>query len=150
MTHAADSLSPESLPMRIKRFYERVSVERDAALDELPRLYSSDVHFINPVVDERGLDLFTKQWTKALDQYKTFRFEGIEVTGDEQLFSLTYTMSIRFSFGPTFKTAMMTDCHARDGKVVFCRDYFDVVGSLVEPFPVVSWVYKKVFGLLVA
>jgi hypothetical protein len=139
-----------SLPERVKRFYQRVSTERGAALEELPRLYSEDVHFVNPVVDERGLDLFTRQWTKALSQYKTFRFEGIEVVGDDRVFTLTYTMSIRFAFGPTFRTAMMTDCHARDGKVHFCRDYFDVVGSLVQPFPPIAWVYKKVFGLLVA
>jgi hypothetical protein len=59
-------------------------------------------------------------------------------------------MNIRFSFGPTFTTAMMTDCHAENGKVTFCRDYFDVVGSLVDPFPPIAWIYKKIFGLLVA
>jgi hypothetical protein len=142
--------SDDSLPQKVKRFYERISEEGAPALEELPKLYAADVHFINPVVDERGLDLFTKQWVRALQQYKTFRFVDVQVVGDERMFTLTYSMSIKFSFGPTFHTAMMTDCHAEDGKVRFCRDYFDVVGSLVEPFPVLTWVYKKVFGLLVA
>jgi len=140
----------DSLPQRVKSFYERISREGKPAIDELPKLYSADVHFINPVVDERGLDLFTRQWVKALAEYKTFQFENVEVVGDDRMFTLTYTMSLKFAIGPVFHTAMMTDCHAKDGKVVFCRDYFDVVGSLVEPFPIISWIYKKVFGLVVA
>ena len=59
-------------------------------------------------------------------------------------------MSIRFALGPTFRTAMATDCHGKDGKVHRVRDYFDPLGSLVGPFPVLSWVYRKVFGVLVA
>ncbi|CAN5727569.1 hypothetical protein BH09MYX1_BH09MYX1_58960 [soil metagenome] len=140
----------EPLPQRVKRFYERVSTEGAAALPELSELYSDDIHFINPVVDERSLRAFEKQWVKALKQYKIFRFENLEVIGDDQIFTLTYSMSLKFSFGPTFKTEMATDCHGRDGKVFFCRDYFDPLGALVQPFPVASWLYKKVFGLLVA
>lgn len=139
-----------SLPDRVKRFYERVTDEGSASLSELPKLYSDDVHFINPVVDEVGLDKFEKQWVRAFDQYKVFQFADLEVVGDDTYFTLTYSMNIKFSFGPTFKTQMATDCHARDGKVYLCRDYFDVVGSLVQPFPPLAWIYKKVFGLLVA
>ncbi|HEX7283471.1 MAG TPA: hypothetical protein VF239_15550, partial [Vicinamibacterales bacterium] len=47
-----------SLPLRIKNFYERVSVDRNAALVELPMLYGDNVHFINPVVDQHGLAAF--------------------------------------------------------------------------------------------
>lgn len=140
----------DPLPQRVKRFYERVSTDGSAALVELPDLYSDDVHFINPVVDERGLRAFEKQWVKALKNYKLFRFENIELVGDEHIFTLTYSMSIKFAYGPVFKSDMATDCHGRDGKVFFCRDYFDPLGILVQPFPVVSWAYKKIFGLLVA
>jgi hypothetical protein len=140
----------DSLPERVKRFYDRVSGEGAAALVELPALYTEDIHFINPVVDERGLGAFERQWVKALKQYKVFRFEGIEVVGDQAFFTLTYTMSLRFAIGPTFRSAMATECHGKDGKVILCRDYFDPLGALVSPFPVLSWVYKKVFGVLVA
>ncbi|MFZ5439921.1 MAG: nuclear transport factor 2 family protein [Myxococcota bacterium] len=140
----------DPLPQRIKQFYERISVDREAALEELPKLYSADVHFINPVVDQRGLENFIETWKKALRQYKTFEFKDIEVTGTEELFSLTYSMNIRFALGPVFKTDMSTDCHGKDGKVVFCRDYFDPLGALVGPFGPIDWLYKKIFGFLVA
>ena len=139
-----------SLPNRIKEFYERVSVERGAALVELPALYSDDVHFINPVVDQHGIEAFKEAWEIGLRKYKVFRFHDIEVLGTDEQFTLTYSMTISFGFGPSFKTDMATACRARNGKVVLCRDYFDPLGSLVEPFGPVRWVYRKVFGVLVA
>ena len=139
-----------SLPHRIKTFYERVSVERGAALGELPQLYSDDVHFINPVVDEHGMTSFRAAWDTALRKYKVFKFHDIEIAGTDEQFSLSYSMTISFGFGPSFTTDMATVCRARDGKVVFLRDYFDPMGSLVQPFGPVRWIYRKVFGVLVA
>lgn len=138
------------LPGRVKAFYERISVEREGALEELKKLYSADVHFINPVVDQKGIDAFTEVWVRALKMYKVFEFKDVVVTGTEEVFSLTYSMNIKFSFGPTFSTDMATDCRAKDGKVYFCRDYFDPLGTLVGPFPPLNWLYRLVFSHLVA
>jgi limonene-1,2-epoxide hydrolase len=140
----------DALPARIKRFYERMSREREAALVELPELFTSDVRFQNPVGDYRGLDAFRRQWDRAFSQYKVFAVEGIEHVGDDRTFTMTYSMNIRMAFGPTFRVAMATEFHGRDGKVHAMRDYFDVVGTLVDPFPLVAWAYKKIFSLLVA
>jgi hypothetical protein len=138
------------LPLRIKAFYERVSAEREAALTELPALYGSDVHFINPVVDQRGLAAFREAWDTGLRKYKVFEFHDIDVVGSDERFTLTYSMTIAFGMGPAFSTDMITSCRGRDGKVVFCRDYFDPLGSLTQPFGPLHWCYRKVFGVLVA
>ena len=143
-------LQTASLPNRIKEFYERVSVERDAALAELPNLYDERVHFINPVVDQQGIVPFREAWDTALRKYKVFKFHDIEVIGSDDLFSLTYSMTISFGFGPDFKTDMATLCRAGGGKVTYLRDYFDPLGSLVQPLPPTNWIYRKVFGVLVA
>ena len=143
-------LQTASLPDRIKGFYERVAVERGAALIDLPHLYSDGVHFINPVVDQHGLAAFRHAWEKALRKYKVFRFHDIDVIGTEDQFTLTYSMTIAFGFGPDFRTDMATSCRAVDGKVVFCRDYFDPLGALVQPLGPLSWFYRRVFGFLVA
>ena len=58
-------LQAASLPNRIKEFYERVSIEREAALIDLPALYADDVHFINPVVDQHGLAAFREVLSAA-------------------------------------------------------------------------------------
>jgi len=143
-------LQPLSLPNRIKKFYERVSVERGSALVDLGALYGDDVHFINPVVDQQGLAAFREAWETALRKYKVFRFHDIEVSGTDEHFALNYSMTVSFGFGPSFTTDMATVCRASDGKVVFLRDYFDPMGSLVQPFGPVNWLYRKVFGVLVA
>ena len=143
-------LQATSLPNRIKAFYERVSVERGAALAELPLLYGNRVHFINPVVDEHGIDAFRQAWDTALRKYKVFKFNDIVVLGTDEQFTLTYSMTISFGFGPSFTTDMATSCRAADGKVVFLRDYFDPLGSLVQPLGPLNWIYRKVFGVLVA
>jgi hypothetical protein len=144
MRHAA------SLPDRIKTFYERVSVERGAALVDLPELYGDQVHFVNPVVDQRGITEFRAAWDEALRKYKVFRFHDIEAIGTDERFSLTYSMTISFGFGPAFTTDMMTWCHGSAGKVVYLRDYFDPLGTLVQPIGPLRWCYRKVFGVLVA
>ena len=102
-----------SLPERIKEFYERVSVEREAALVDLPGLYGEQVHFINPVVDQHGLAEFRGAWDKALRKYKVFQFHDIDVIGTDEHFTLTYSMTISFGFGPSFTTEMATSCRAQ-------------------------------------
>ena len=146
----SDMSQTDSLPYRIKAFYERVSVERDGALAELPDLYAAHVHFINPVVDQHGLASFKEAWNTGLRKYKVFKFNDIEVVGTGEHFTLTYSMSIAFAFGPTFTTDMATACRAENGKVVLCRDYFDPLGSLMQPVGPLNWLYRKVFGVLVA
>ena len=143
-------LQTASLPNRLKAFYARVSVERDAALVELPELFTDDIHFMNPVVDQKGLVAFRQAWDKALRKYKVFEFHDVEVIGDGEQFSLTCSMTISFGFGPDFATDMATLCRVRDGKIAFLRDYFDPMGTLAQPLAPTDWIYKKVFGVLVA
>jgi hypothetical protein len=147
---ATTAIATDALPARVKAFYERVAVEREAVLDELASLYTSDVHFVNPVVDKRGIGAFLMVWKKALRMYRVFEFSNIVVAGTDEVFSLTYSMNIRFAFGPTFRTDMMTECRGRDGKVYYCRDYFDPLGSLVDPFTPIKWLYRFVFRFIVA
>lgn len=139
-----------TLPMRVKQFYERVSLEREAALSELPEIYGESVHFINPVVDQHGIAAFREAWDTGLRKYKIFRFHDIDVVGNDEHFTLTYSMTIGFAVGPTFRTDMATACRGRNSKVVFCRDYFDPLGSLMQPFSPLDWCYRKIFGVLVA
>ena len=121
------SVESEALPQKVKRFYERISVERDAALEELPKLYSDDVRFINPVVDERGLSTFTEYWKKALRQYKTFEFKNVEVTGTDEkidglleilrpfgLMEVARTGQLAMTRGNTTRAAAAQPAHAAE------------------------------------
>ena len=144
------AIAADALPARLKSFFERLSVDRDVALEDLPAVYSADIHFVNPVVDDRGMAAFLVVWKKALRKYKQFEFSNIVVAGTDEVFSLSYTMNIRFFIGPVFHTDMITDCRGCDGKVVYCRDYFDPLGSLVRPVPPIEWLYRFFFRFLVS
>lgn len=139
-----------SLPDRVRSFYQRVNHEREAALSDLPALYAPDVHFINPVVDQRGLAAFEAVWRRAFSMYAVFEFRDVVATGNDERFMLAYSMSIQFGVGPVFTTDMMTDCQGTGGRVTRCRDYFDPLGTLVGPFGPMRWVYRAVFRRLVA
>jgi ketosteroid isomerase-like protein len=147
-THAP--LSDSSLPHRIRRFYERVTREGSAALEELPDLYTDDVDFANPVEHERGLEAFRALWLKAFRMYKVFEFHDLEVTGTEEHFAMNYSMAVQFSFGPVFRSPMASTFYGRDGKVYLTRDYFDPLGSILSPSRLLTWLYQKLFGILVA
>ena len=138
------------LPQRVKQFYELVNVDRAKALEQLPLLYAADVQFVNPVADQTGLQRFIETWKGAFKLYTLFEFENVRVMGTEEAFALTYVMKLKFSFGPVFPSEMATYCLSRDGKVFYCRDYFDPLGSLVTPFPPFNWLYRFIFSRLVA
>ena len=90
-----------------------------------------------------GLAAFREAWEKALRKYKVFLFHDIEVIGTDEQFTLTYSMTIAFGFGPSFTTDMATSCRAtrRQGRLL--RDYFDPLGSLVQPLGPVHWFYRE-------
>ena len=140
-----------SLPERVRAFYERVNEEREGALVELPELYDEAMIFANPVLEEQGIDRFESFWHEAFAKYKTFQFDGLTLAGDdEDFFTMTYSMRVGFCIGPTFTVISATDFHAKDGKVIRTRDYFDPLGTLLAPFPLLNWLYRKIFRVLVA
>ena len=139
-----------TLPQRIQTFYKRVSDEGSAALSELDALFTKDIHFMNPVVDEKGIDTFRAQWKRAFSMYTTFKFTPLEVLGDEEHFTLSYEMSVGFFIGPVLVIPLVTECRGRNGKVYWMRDYFDTMTTLLQPVPPLLWLYKTVMRALVA
>lgn len=142
--------NPHGTPGRILAFYERVSREGAAALEELPTLFTEDVHFLNPVVDETGLETFHAQWRRAFAMYKVFEFRDIIVMGTEDRFVLSYVMHVGFFIGPTLRIPSTTECFTRSGKVYELRDSFDTMVTLLQPVAPLLWLYKKAMRTLIA
>ncbi len=139
----------EPLHERLIRFYARVSSEGAAALDELPELFSADIHFINPVVDDRGIQQFRRQWERAFRLYKVFRFRDIEVHGSGDHFTLIYSMQVRFIVGPLFDIPLATVVEGHDGKVTSMRDYFDTFQVLLQPVAPLLALYRWALRFLI-
>jgi hypothetical protein len=144
------AVSNESLGKRTLAFYERASREGRAALEELPTVFSNDIHFMNPVVDEQGIDTFRAQWERAFGMYSVFNFSEFVLEGDDSHFTLSYVMKIQFLIGPVFVIPLVTECKGQKGKVVWMKDYFDTMTTLLQPVPPLLWLYKTIMRVLVA
>ena len=48
----------------------------------------------------------------AKSRIKVFEFHDIEVTGNADYFAMTYSMAVKFGFGPVFKSPMATSACA--------------------------------------
>lgn len=139
----------EPLHERLGRFYARISSEGSAALDELPELFSEDIHFVNPVVDGRGLANFRDQWERAFRLYKVFRFSDIRVDGSGDRFTLIYTMQVRFIVGPLFDIPLTTAVEAQGDKITSMRDYFDTFQVLLQPVSPLLRLYRWALRFLI-
>ena len=63
-----------TLGVRMQRFYERLNVDRERALEELPDLYTDDIAFFCPMETRYGLATFKRSWEFAFASYKMFEF----------------------------------------------------------------------------
>lgn len=137
-----------SLPERLQQFYENSTAERERALDRLPELFATDVHFRDPFRDTHGIDALRELFVRMFKQYKHVAFTDFRIDGDEHAFTMTYLMHLKMIVGPTFSTPMASVVRARDGKIVELLDYYDFPSGFVSPLPWMASVYRNVINAL--
>jgi hypothetical protein len=123
-------------------------VEKEAALDELPELYTEDIQFVSPIEERDGIESFKDSWAKAFKTYQAFTFHDFKCIGDENAFALFYTMTIYIGVGDPMPTPTATLFVAREGKVYYQYDYWDTVGGLAEIYPPLRTAYQWAVALL--
>lgn len=141
-------MSSPSLPERMQSFYERLNVEKGAALSELPELYTDDIQFVSPIEERDGIHAYRDSWAKAFETYKGFTFTDFKRIGDDQAFALFYTMTIDVGVGNPMPTPTATLFVAREGKVYYQYDYWDTVGGLAQIYPPLHTAYEWAVALL--
>ncbi len=138
-----------TLPQRMQAFYERLNVEKEAALEELPKLYTEDIQFVSPIEERDGVNAFKESWAKAFQTYKAFSFTDFKCIGDDRAFALFYTMTIDVGIGNPMPTPTATLFIADDaGKVYYQYDYWDTVGGLARIYPPLHTAYEWAVALL--
>jgi len=106
----------------------------DATLERLVPRYTDDVVFIDPIQTVRGREL---------------RFDVRDMAHEGDQIFLTWVMTMTPKpFGPTLRIEGVTHCTLRDGKVAVHRDYWDLLGSVMETVPLAGTVYKAAVALL--
>jgi hypothetical protein len=132
----------------MQAFYERLNVEKEAALAELPELYTDDIQFVSPIEERDGIHAFRDSWAKAFQTYKAFTFTDFKRIGDDQAFALFYTMTIDIGIGNPMPTPTATLFITRGGKVYYQYDYWDTVGGLAQIYPPLRTMYEWAVALL--
>lgn len=141
-------MAESTLPARMQAFYERLNVEKSAALVELPELYHPDIEFISPIETRIGIEKFKESWTDAFSKYQAFTFKDFKCIGDDSSFALFYTMTIDIGIGNPMPTPTATLFVAREGKVYYQYDYWDTVAGLSEIYPPLNTAYQWAVSLL--
>lgn len=136
-----------TLPERMQAFYERLNVEKEGALVELPDLYTDDIQFVSPIEERDGIDAYRESWAKAFQTYQAFTFTDFKRIGDEESFALFYTMTIDIGVGNPMPTPTATLFLVRDGKVYYQFDYWDTVGGLMQIYPPLRTAYDWAVAL---
>jgi ketosteroid isomerase-like protein len=118
------------------------NVEGPQAVERIPDLYAEDVVFQDPIQTVHGLAPFLETNRRMMGRAKALEVEIADVfEAGDQIFC-SWKMRYVPKMGPAIAIDGCTHCRVRDGKIVYHRDYWDLLGSVVESLPVVAPVYK--------
>jgi limonene-1,2-epoxide hydrolase len=113
-------------------------------LDGLLSRYHRDVYFEDPIQRVYGLDAFAE-----VNRRMFRKLRGLKITlhellvGDGQFFA-SWSMRFSLPLGPTITIEGATHGKLRDGKIIFHRDYWDMLSSLLETSPLLGVAYRAV------
>lgn len=121
----------------------------EATITRLLPYYTDDVVFTDPIQTVNGLGAFIAMNRRLLSRAKEIRFEVRDMAeGGDQIF-VTWTMTMRAKLPlPALRVEGVTHCTLRDGKVAVHRDYWDLLGSVMETIPVVGTIYRSLVALM--
>lgn len=139
-----------NLADRVTAFYESLNTLGPKALDQMADLFAEDIHYISPVEERKSLTEIRGGYERLFKQYPHVRFEDIALRGDDDQFEGTMTMVLRPRVGPAFTVQMANVFRGQGGKVVYQRDYWDLLGSIMDVIPLVGPVYKRVVQMIFA
>jgi len=116
--------------------------EGAAAVERIPALYADDIVFHDPIQSVTGLDAFMETNRRMMARAKALEVEvGDVVENGDQIF-MSWKMRYVPKMGPPIAIDGATHCRVRNGKIVYHRDYWDLLGSVLAGVPVVAPIYK--------
>lgn len=117
-------------------------------LDGLAELYHPDAVFEDPIQRLAGRDAIIHMNRHLLEEARHLEFTMHDAVAGEEVMFLSWTMSFAPKRGPTMSFPGATRLRLREGKIAEHRDYFDLVGGIVDTVPGVSGVYHWMIAKL--
>jgi hypothetical protein len=135
-----------TLPERLAVIFRTCHELGLRAIAEMEPLYAPDMRFVDPIQDIRGRAGFLRMTERLIKLPREIRFEGVSAVGDESHFVVIWTMLLRVKLGLVVSITGVSECRAENGRIVFQRDYWDLLGSVLESM--LGPVYKRAFAFL--
>jgi ketosteroid isomerase-like protein len=128
----------------IRWAFNELNADKTEILDDF---YHEDVHFVDPVVDVKGLDDLRKHYAHQYGAVKEIHFAFIHeyIAGDTHTIEWEMTFSTkRLNKGKPFKIPGASVVTFQDEKVIYHRDFFDLGDMIYERLPVIRAITKRV------
>ncbi len=116
-------------------------------LSGLETIYHPQVTFIDPMHRVEGYDELLAYFEKLFDQITSCDFDVYHRIENADEAAIYWNMTLNFKqlkSGQPITVEGHSLLKAKDGKVIFHRDYFDLGALLYEHVPVLGWIVKTV------
>ncbi len=121
-------------------------------LDSLNSFYASDVVFIDPVLEVRGLSRLKAYYSHAYENVKSIRFEFTDTIQEGSKVGASWIMHLqvtRLNGGKEYQVPGFSLFNFNeDGLVIFHRDYVDLGAMIYERLPLQGQIIRGIKALL--
>ncbi|HEY1079113.1 MAG TPA: nuclear transport factor 2 family protein [Bdellovibrio sp.] len=121
-------------------------------LDSLNSFYASDVVFIDPVLEVRGLGRLKAYYSHAYENVKSIRFEFTDTIQEGSKVGASWIMHLqvtRLNGGKEYQVpGFSLFKFNEDGLVIFHRDYVDLGAMIYERLPLQGQIIRGIKSLL--
>lgn len=134
---------------RLRALFENIRPGHPESLDPLFDLYAPQMVFSDPTQTLIGRDAFAEMNRKALEKAVVYELVLTEVLESEHTLYATWELRYQPKRGPLLVIPGVTHARMRDGFIVEHRDYWDLLSSFMDAFPVAGSLYRKTIAKLV-
>jgi ketosteroid isomerase-like protein len=120
----------------------------EESLGLMAEIYGDDVFFQDPLQTLNGKEALLAMSKRFLQRAKEMRTEIHEVQAKGSSIFVVWTITYVPRTGPTLVLDGTSHAQVRDGKIVYHRDYWDLLGSVLGSLPWVAPLYKKIVAKL--
>ena len=131
---------------RLKKLFEEFGQTDEArVLDEGQALYAEGMRFQDPMQTIDGRPEYLAMCRRLLQRSKAIRFEVHSLVETPTELFMAWRMDMQPKLGPRVVAEGATHCRLDpSGKIVWHRDYWDLVGDVVGQVPVVGRLWRGV------
>lgn len=136
------------LSLRLRTLFATFDTDPEATLRQLSELYDEHVYFQDPIQSLTGLTELVEMFRRMVRRARQLRFEVLDAATEGEHLFFTWKMYFTPRAGVPLTFEGTTHARVRLGKVVYQRDYWDLLGSMADSMPFVAPVYRSLVAKL--